>query len=416
MRTWILTLLCLAAVIAYVQRNAISVPADEIRADLAITTAALGSVMSAFYLGYAVLQVPAGWLADRLGSRRALALFAATWSLFTLGTGLAPSYEAMLVLWCLMGLAQAGVFPASAKVIGDWFPDTQRAFAAGLLASSQAVGAFVAPLLTGQLLGVLTWRQIFALYALPGLLWALVFFLSTPASRAPGRHAPALGPTDWSRLWRSGPMALLCLQQFLRACAMVFFYTWFPTYLRATRGVSVSDAGTFTSWIAAGAVLGGLLGGHVSDWLLRRTGNRRLSRQGVAIVGMSACAVLAAAAYFVADTEIAILLLSLGAFWGTFGGVSGYSVAIEFGGQRVATVFSVMNMCGNIGAFLFPLAIGWFVDLTGRWDLVLFVFSACFAADAVCWALLNPRGTLFEESHDRDRHPAEPLPSGPGPR
>jgi MFS family permease len=210
-------------------------------------------------------------------------------------------------------------------------------------------------------------------------------------------------------------MALLCLQQFLRAAAMVFFYTWFPTYLKMTRSVNLSEVGWLSAWPGIGAMLGGLCGGCVSDWLLVRTGRRRLSRQGVAVAGMTLCAILTVIAYFVNDTHHAMLLLSLGAFAGTFGGVSGYSVAITFGGQHVGTVFSVMNMCGNVGAALFPLLVGWFVAHYQRWDLVLFFFAFCFAADAVCWALLNPRGTLFEETDAPRLHAPESLPGRPGP-
>jgi sugar phosphate permease len=179
---------------------------------------------------------------------------------------------------------------------------------------------------------------------------------------------------------------------------MVFFFTWFPTFLQKTRGVSPSESGRLTSWAGLGAMLGALLGGWVSDRILQATGRRRLSRQGVAVAGMTCCALLIVAAYFVRDTERAMLLISLGAFWGAFGGVSGYSVAIAFGGRHVATVFGAMNTCGNVGAALFPLGVGWWVARTGDWDFALFLFAGIFAVDAVLWALLNPRGTLFEEA------------------
>jgi MFS family permease len=411
-RYGVLVLLCLAAVIAYVQRSAISLPARDIQQELDLGVGAMGSVMSAWYLGYALLQVPAGWLADRWGGRRALALYAALWSVFTGLTGLATGFWSLAALWGLMGLAQAGIFPAAAKAIGDWFPDTERALASGLLASSMAGGAALAPILTAWLLESFSWQDTFVLYALPGFAWAFAFLLFTPDT--PHGTRALRERVAWLRLATSVPMALLCLQQFLRAAAMVFFYTWFPTYLQEARGLTLQEAGRYAAWVGLGAMLGGLTGGHVSDWLLRRTGSQRLSRQGIAIAGMTTCALLAGAAYFVTDVHTAILVLSLGAFAGTFGGVSGYSVAIAFGGRHVGTVFSVMNMCGNFGAFLFPIGIAWFVERTGRWDLVLFVFSFCFAADAVCWALLNPRAPLFEEPHAPDPHAAEPVSSRAG--
>lgn len=414
-RYQVLGLLALMAAIAYVQRAAISVPAAEIAADLQFPNLArdMGAVQSAWYLCYALLQLPSGWFADRVGSRLAIVLFAGLWSCATLLSSLATDFVSLLMLWGLMGAAQAGAFPCAAKGIGQIFPETERARASGLLASGMAVGGAVAPVLAATLLELLTpvsaelaaarWRLLFAAYAAPGLLWACGFVLLVPASRLPSNRSSlaSRSPVDWTRLFRSGPLALLCAQQFFRAAGMVFFLTWFPVFLQQTRGVSSLQSGVLTTIAGVGGALGSLSGGFASDWLYRRTGNARLSRQGIAVAGMSICAVLIVASYFVADVRSSIALISLGAFCATFGGISGYTVAISFGGRHVATVFSTMNMCGNIGAALFPITAGWLVDLTGNWHLILFLFAGIMAVDAICWALLNPRGTLFGDDDER---------------
>jgi MFS family permease len=116
---------------------------------------------------------------------------------------------------------------------------------------------------------------------------------------------------------------------------------------------------------------------------------------------MSLCSLLIVASYFVHDVNQSIALITLGAFCATFGGVSGYTIAISFGGRHVATVFSTMNMFGNMGAALFPVTAGWLVAQTGNWNLILFLFAAVMAIDALCWALLNPQGTLFGNDHER---------------
>ena len=94
------------------------------------------------------------------------------------------------------------------------------------------------------------------------------------------------------------------------------------------------------------------------------------------------------------------MVIGVGAFCATFGGVSGYTVAIDLGGRHVATVFSTMNMCGNIGAALFPVTAGWLVSYTGNWNVIIFLFAAIMAVDAVCWAILNPKAPLFGDNHD----------------
>lgn len=411
----VLLFLCISAVIAYIQRAALSVPAAEIAADLKFTDLArdMGWIQTTWYLCYGLMQLPSGWLADRLGSRRALALFSVAWSAATLLSAFATDFISLIVLWGMMGAAQAGAFPCAAKALGRIFPETQRARATGLLASGMTVGGAIAPVLTAlslqsftplaELLSIYRWRLLLAAYAIPGVIWTLAFLLLISERQLPSTESTSnvRPPVDWSRLIRSRSLVLLCSQQFFRAAGMVFFMTWFPTFLQKTRDVSLVGSGVLTTVAGIGGVLGSLTGGFASDWLLLRTGNARLSRQGIAVVGMSICSLLIVCSYFVRDVNQSIALITLGAFCATFGGVSGYTVAISFGGRHVATVFSTMNMFGNMGAALFPITAGWLVARTGNWNLILFLFAAIMAIDAVCWALLNPQGTLFGDDDER---------------
>jgi sugar phosphate permease len=396
MRYHVLALLGLASVIAYVQRSAIGVTSKAMEAELGVGPGALGLVMAAWYWAYAAAQLPAGWVADRWGSRAALIAFAGVWSVLTGLVGLAAGFSGLLLLWAGMGVAQAGLFPCATKAIGSIFPRTEQAFASGVLAACMALGAAVAPVLTAELLRTLTWQQTFVFHAIPGLMWAVAYALFVPRFAEP-RPASGAAP-DWGTMIRNPHMLLLCTQQFLRASAMAFFFTWFPRFLQETKGVTPTEAGWLAACPCIGGMLGGLAGGAFSDWMLRRTGNARLSRQGVACAAMLACTGLAAGASFAADPLVGVLLISLGAFFGMGGGVSGYTVAIAFGGSRVGVVFGTMNMAGNVGAGLFPFVVGWMVTATGNWDLALHLFTGLFLADAVCWAVLNPRGTLFGDN------------------
>jgi sugar phosphate permease len=404
MRYHVLSFLCAAAVIAYVQRLGFNVAERTVRGDLGLDKEQIGRVMAAWSLGYALVQLPSGWLADRFGSRRVLAVLALAWSVLTGLVGLAWDYHSLLALWFCMGLAQAGIFPCSTKSIGQWFGDTSRASAVGLLGGSMALGSALAPALTGPLVSHFPWPLVFVAYAALGVLWSAAYFAAVPdAPVGPGgtpSPPPAWTRQDWFTLVTSVPMILLCGQQFFRACGMAFFYTWFATFLQETRGVNLAEAGFMTGAVGLGAMAGGLLGGLSSDWLLRRTGNRRLSRQGLAVAGLSLCSVLVLISVAVHSREIAVGVITLGAFAAAFGGVSGYTVAIEFGGRRVATIFSVMNMSGNLGAALFPTLVGTLLHATGDWNLVLYLFVGILALDALLWALLNPRHPLFQDDHE----------------
>jgi MFS family permease len=451
MRYAILTFLWAVALVAYVQRSAISVPLQEIGRDLAVqeswfgdATRALGFLQSAWHFGYAFCQIPAGRLADRIGGRRALVLYCILWSLATAVTGFARSYWELVAAWTVMGALQAGVFPCAVRSIGQVFGEKERARASGWLGAGMLAGGAIAPVLTAWLLerfgpwaaaeNIERWRVCLVLYCLPGIVWAAAYWLGTrsagldavasrgvdggprldaespgsrrelfvthdskPRAEARGHLAHAASPPSIaasSTPWTDPSLLLLCGQQFLRAAAMIFFVTWFPTFLRETRGVSLLESGKLTSYAGVAAMLGVVCGGYASDWLLARTGSKRIARQGMAAVCMASCAALILLSFFVVDVNAAIALISLGAFVACFGGVAGYTVAIDYGGEQVGTVFGAMNMAGGIGAMLFPVTVGWLVTATGTWNAALMLFAALMAIDALLWALLNPQGTF----------------------
>jgi MFS family permease len=412
MKANLLSFLCAATVIAYIQRSALGVPSKQIEADLGLTSQHLGWVWLAWYIGYAVFQIPAGLAADLFGSKKALIGFALVWSILTATTGTATNFVELCAFWGSMGVAQAGIFVCATKAIKLTFDTTQQAGAAGALACCMAGGAALSSYVTGQLLGPLTWPEILALYMVPGLVWSVAFAYFVPSPDPPfvpepepddGDWAalpppPPEPPVPWSRLLTDHNMILLCAQQFMRAGAAALFFTWFPRYLQETKGVSVSSSGTLAALPLVAGMLGGLLGGIVADWVLRRTGSARLSRQGIACTGTAVCAAVAVGAYLAESAIVAVLLLSVAAFCAYASGVCAYATAMTMGGKRVAVVFATMNMCGNIGAGVFPFAVGQIAGGTGNWNLTLLLFGGMYAGACVCWALLNPKGTLFEES------------------
>lgn len=404
MRYNLLTFLCAATVIAYLQRSALSVPSKTIEQQLNLTSEQMGLVFLTWYAGYAAFQIPSGWVADRLGSKWALILFAVLWSSLTGIVSTVTGFTGLWVMWGLMGVAQAGIFVCATKAIGATFQKTEQAFAAGALACCMAGGAALSQYVTGQLLGRLTWQEILSVYALPGLVWAVVFAVFVPAPDAPSATSnDARQSVRWTRLLIDRRMVLLCVQQFLRAAASALFFTWFPRYLQETKGVTPTESGEYAAWPLLAGMVGGILGGTVSDWLLRQTGSTRVSRQGQAMVAMTLCTVAAVGAFFATDVTTTVLLVCVSAFSGYLAGPVAYATAITMGGSRVATVFATMNMCGNIGAGIFPYVVGLLADTTGNWNLTLLLFAGLYATSGLCWAFLNPQGTVFEELNDNPR-------------
>ena len=141
-------------------------------------------------------------------------------------------------------------------------------------------------------------------------------------------------------------------------------------------------------------VAGGIVGGAFVDWIWRRTGSLRISRQLTAVVALAACAVCIGAAYFVSNVYGAVCLISLGTFCGTLAGPPASATTIDKGGDHPEQIYGMMNMTGNLGAAACPLAIGLLVKSTGNWNLVLLVFVGIYAAAALCWIFLDPRGQV----------------------
>ena len=439
--------LCAAAALSYVSRNAIGVAESTVRADLGLTKEQSGWLMSAFFISYSVCQIPGAWVGQRFGARRALPTFAIVWSIATAATALG-GFVNVLAMRVVKGVSQAGLFPICTGVVAKWFPKTGQAFATGALGSFMSVGGAVGAALTGWLVVEIGWRWMFVLYSLPGLLWAAWFwgwFRETPSEHGAVNAAereliesarpltPALSPdggegeeaaeppcpragdckspappTPWLQLLTSPAMWCICGQQFFRAAGYMFFTSWFATYLQEARGVTILKSGFLTMLPLLAVVVGSLAGGVISDAVLKRTGSRRLARRGVAIISLGLCAVFTLSAYFFADALTAVLIISAGSFFAAVAGPCSYTITIDMGGEHVPTVNSVMNMTGNFGAMLFPLAVPLLLGKEQNWNIVLLTFGALYLGSALCWWLLKPDGSVFEQALVRAKSDSQP--------
>ncbi len=418
--------LCGAASIGYIQRNSLAVAATTIQKDLDLTNDQMGWVLSAFFIPYALVQIPTGWLGDKLGSRIALALFSVLWSLLSGGMAMANTLTGLAVMRLGCGAAQAGLFPCSTRTIATWFPVTSRARSNGALGAFMSVGAFVGSVATGYLVTAMGWRTMFFWYSFPGIIWAVWFFAwfrdrpedhssvnpeelawirsAQPTNdEEPQATEPAKPDeednegTPWLGLISSPAMFWICGQQFFRAAGYMFYASWFPAYLEKSHGVNTAEAGVLTSLPLLATVLGSLSGGAVSDAIYQRTQSRRWSRQAVGAAGMFACAALILLAFFIANATLAVLVIAAGSFCAAVAGPCAYTITMDMGGRHVATVFSTMNMCGNLGAVLFPLVVPSVVAASG-WDSVLILFAGLYVAAGLCWLFFNPRGDVFSQS------------------
>jgi ACS family glucarate transporter-like MFS transporter len=412
----VLTALCLITAIAYIDRGCISLAAGPICEDLQLSEETFGYVLSAFFAAYTIFQLPTGWLGHLWGTRHALPLFALLWSAAT-GLGAAAVGVQFLLLSRLgLGAAEAGVFPCATSTVAQWFPTTRRALVSGLLGSFMGVGPAVGAVLTGYLLTGMSWRSVLLLYSVPGIIWAIWFyfwFRDRPEEHAAVNAAELAlirggvlvkdleetrPPTPWLAIFTSVPMWWINGQQFFKAAGYVFFLSWFPTYLQKTHGVNLLEAGLLTSLPHWALTVSPVVGGWISDTLLVHTGNRRVARQWLPAVTMMMCGGVILLAVLVPSAWLTVLVISLGAFFGGLSGPCAYALCMDMGGKHVATVFSTMNMSGNLGATFFPAVVPMLVAATGGWEAALLLVGGLYFVSGLCWLPFNPDAQIVPSS------------------
>lgn len=418
--------LCLAASLAYIHRGCLSVVESTARAEMGLTTSQMGWALGIFFWTYALFQIPTGLLVDAWGPRRALFLFGVLGALTiamaagTLWVDAATGFALLLISRVLMGIAQAGLFPASTRAMSVWIPLPRRAFAAGMLQACMYFGGAVGAFVTAQLLGIVSWPWVFALYALPGLAWSLWFFLwyrdrpddhlgTNAAERELLRADPEAKATadGWATVFSDLSVNFLCAQQFFRAGSAVFWMTWCPTYLQKVCGLTPQVAGTLTSLPIIGVVVGSIVGGLIADRVFVRTGSRRASRGGVAVVATLSGAITFGFLYLAGPGNEGSMVAGL-----TFAAVlvssansCGYSVAMDLGGRNLATVFGAMNMFGNFGAALFSQVLPLWVDVFD-WPAAVLLCALGYLLGAVCWLPIHPDRPPDPQFADYDNRPA----------
>jgi sugar phosphate permease len=377
----ILFLIWLMMLVAYMDRVNISVAGPSIIADLHLTKTQFGIVLSSFSLGYALMQIPGGWLADRFGSRGLLIGALLMWSLFTGLTGAASGLFILIAIRILFGVGEGVENGAQFKLIGDAFTPTERSRASGIFLTAVAIGpAFATPLAAG-LVKSIGWRTTFLCFASLGIVVAAVLFFLLPNVAKP-LSRPVVKDPNVGSVMRQGKTWRVVAAYLLFNVAFWGFIGWMPTYLREQRHISLSELGFVGMLPYLAGFLGLLAAGHL--------GTTRLAHRREAIVAFS----YAAAAIFVflvinaASTATCIAFLSLAAFFlfGAFGPFWGVALDIPAAWAR-GTFSGFVNFGGQLGAIAGQIVIGLLADRLKSFDGALMLMSGSLVVGAVVMAV-----------------------------
>lgn len=400
-RYLILLMLFLVTTINYADRATISIAGSSMQKDLGFDAVTLGYIFSAFGWAYVLGQIPGGWLLDRFGSKRVYAVSIFTWSLFTLlqgfvgGMPVAWAVTTMFMLRFLVGFAEAPSFPGNARIVAAWFPTAERGTASAVFNSAQYFAtALFAPLM-GWIVHQFGWEHVFVMMGALGIVFSGIWLktIYNPKehpriNRAELEHIEQNGGlVDMDSARKSGGQGVrwdyirqlltnrmlvgVYLGQYCITGITYFFLTWFPVYLVQERGMSILKAGFIASLPAIFGFIGGVLGGVLSDWLLRRGHSLTLARKLPIVTGLLLSTSMVFCNYVQAEWMV-VGFMTL-AFFGKGLGALGWAVVADTSPKQIAGLSGgLFNTFGNIASITTPIVIGYIISATGsfKWALV----------------------------------------------
>ena len=383
-RFGVLALLAVGTMINYLDRTVLGIAAPNLTRDLGISAAVMGFVFSAFSWTYAAAQIPGGVFLDRFGAKLTYFLSLTFWSLFTLLQGFATGLYSLLFYRFGLGVSEAPCFPANSRIVGTWFPQHERARATGIYTVGEYVGlALFSPLLF-WIMASWSWRMLFIVVGVAGIAFALVWwacYREPHDSRsvnqaeldyiAAGGGLEAKGAQKVPFSWQNVGMLLSFRQvwgaaigQFAGNATLVFFLTWFPTYLATERHMGWVKVGFFAVMPFLAAACGVMAGGIVSDRLLSATGSANIARKLPIIAGLLLASSIITANYV--DSDRAVIAILSVAFFGQGMVGLGWTLISDIAPKKLMGLTGgLFNFAANLAGIVTPLAIGFIVGATG---------------------------------------------------
>jgi MFS transporter, ACS family, D-galactonate transporter len=389
-RFQVLALISVGTMINYLDRAVLGIAAPSLTAELHLSPAVLGIVFSAFSWAYVAAQLPGGWLLDRVGTRLTYFLAVFFWSLFTLGQGLAIGTKTLLACLFGLGISEAPCFPTNSRVVATWFPDRERAKAT----AAYTVGEYLGFVCLGPVLFIVSrqfgWRWMFFSIGTVGLIFSGVWWwLYREPETAVGKDTTTHQVT-WAQirqLLQKRQVWGASIGQFAGYSTLVFFLTWFPTYLQKERHLVGLRAGLSASVPFIAAACGVLLAGWASDAILKRTGSRNLARKLPIVFGLLGASTIILANYV--NGSVAIIGIFSFAFFcqGMVG--LGWTLISEIAPKELIGITGgIFNFAANLGGIITPIVIGAIITATGSFYYALSFIGALALLGAFSYIFL----------------------------
>jgi MFS family permease len=373
--TFTLVMLCLMAFIMYIDRSNLSVAAPHIADEFHFSNTKLGGAFSAFAIAYSCFMIPGGWLSDKLGALKSMVLYGLIWSVATIATGMIEGFVMLLIARFVVGVGESPIYPTAARMIAMALPKARHGTAQGLMHAAGRLANALAPLIVTALIVWTSWRMAFYLLGGFTIVYMLFMYSTMRKSTRPSSEAAA-APTkekiDWpDMLRRVWPVTATC---FCHGWVLWFFLNWMPSYFANQFGMKIGKIAIFSTIVLLGGTVGTAVGGLLSDWRYKQTGDRLRSRRELIIFGFLTSILGLIPLMFTKDPTICAISLSFAFFASELSDsplwVIGSDVSPTHSATSSAMTFTGMAIAGAVS----PLVVGGLLDVSGgNWTLA---FSA----------------------------------------
>jgi sugar phosphate permease len=395
--------------ITYMDRVCMYAAAPVMGRELGFDKLTIGIIFSSFAWGYTLFQVPAGWLADKIGPRRMLSAIVAWWSAFTALTAAGWSLPSFVVIRFLFGAGEAGAFPSATRAFSLWLAPSERGFAQGITHAGSRIAGALTHAVTPMLMAAWGWRVPFLLFGSFGMIWAVVWFrwyrdrpedhskVSTSELGWIQQHKPHSSETvhlSWGTLLSESNIWCLCAMYFCYGYVLWIFLSWLPTYFAEVRGFGLVKSGVATAIPLLAGTVTNLLGGWLSDRLYVRTQNLRFARRLIAITGFAVAMAFVTFGVLVHDPKMAILSMSLAVAGLELTTGVCWAIPLDVAQNHSGTVSGLMNMFGNAGGAISPILVALAVQKFHSWTPPFVLAGFLCLVAGLLWFKIDPYQSL----------------------
>ncbi|HZZ16077.1 MAG TPA: MFS transporter [Candidatus Sulfotelmatobacter sp.] len=414
----VVLLLAVTAGLTYIDRLNLGVAGKYIQDEFKFNTQTMGWILGAFSLGYALFHVPGGWLADRFGARRVLAVAILWFSIFTAATAIAPSLPfvkllgaawAFVIVRFVMGLGEAAAMPVGNKMMAYWLSEKERAFGTSVFLAGVGAGGIAAPFVITWIVKGWGWRAAFISLGAIGVAVAAVWYAMV--TDRPEEHSDVNGAelaiignahtsevkgskvkVPWGRLLSSSSMWGLMISHFCLVYPVYIFFTWFFIYLVRVRGVTISKASLWTSAPFAANLVMVPLWGWLSDYLANKIGKRQ-GRRVAAWLGIGCSALLLFSGSHTSRESLALLQLALAAGFNFAASAVLWTTCNDISAKCSGSISGIMTTFGSLGGWLSPVVTGAIAAHFG-WSWGLDFAALVTVISGLAWFLVDAEKCL----------------------